>query len=85
MAITMSNCMVTGAPLLVTNWEDVLTGVVSPLGSARISKSPLAPSAGAGEPRLRSNDWWVVLGSMDVWWGTIIGVEWDAGGAGRVR
>ena len=46
MVITMSNCMVTGGPLLVTNKEGILVGVMSPLGGAKISKSLLPPSAG---------------------------------------
>ena len=46
MAIAMSNCMVTGGPLLVTNWEGVLMGVVTPLGGMKILKSPLPPSTG---------------------------------------
>ena len=56
MTIAVSNCMVTGGPLLVTNWEDILVGVVTPLGSVKISKSPLPPSAGGRDPQLRLND-----------------------------
>ena len=56
MTITVSNDMAVGGPLLVTNWEDVLMGVVTPLGSAK-SKSPLPPSAGGRDPQLRLNDW----------------------------
>ena len=74
--------MALGGPLLVTNWEDILMGVVTLLGSTKILKSPL-PCSWQEEEILNLDRMTgeLALRLADGWHGAITRAKWNAGGA----